>query len=113
MYKLSRTVPVNEPGKPYLSRHDVWTGLLMKAGNALPFVPMMQKCDVLERGDNWLLRDIVLKDVPLREKITFEPERRVIFDRVDCSEMGRIENIIGEDDVLVRAYQGGHSRRQC
>jgi len=98
MYKLSRTVPVNEPGKPYLSRHDVWTGLLMKASNALPFVPIMQKCEVIERGEGWLLRDILLKEVPLREKITFEPETRVIFDRVDCSEMGRIENIIGEDD---------------
>lgn len=98
MYKLSRTVPVNEPGKPYLSRHDVWTGLLMKADNALPFVPIMQKCAVIERGPNWLLRDILLKDVPLREKVTFEPETRVIFDRVDCSEMGRIENVIGEDE---------------
>jgi hypothetical protein len=32
MYQLSRTVPVNEPKKSFLSRHDVWTGLLMKAG---------------------------------------------------------------------------------
>ena len=41
MYELSRTVPVNEPGKPVLSRHDVWTGLMMKANNALPYVPQM------------------------------------------------------------------------
>ena len=97
MYKLSRTVPVNEPGKPYLSRHDVRSGLLMKANNALPYVPIMQKCDVIERGDGWLIRDILLNNVPLREKVTLEPETRVIFDRIDCSEMGRIENIIGED----------------
>jgi hypothetical protein len=98
MYKLTRTVPVNEPGKPYLSRHDVWSGLLMKANNALPYVPIMQKCEVIERGQDWLIRDILLNNVALREKVTFEPETRVIFDRVDCSEMGRIENIIGEDD---------------
>jgi hypothetical protein len=98
MYKLSRTIPVNEPGKPYLSRHDVWSGLLMKANNALPYVPIMQKCEVIERGDGWLIRDILLNNVPLREKVTFEPETRVVFDRIDCSEMGRIENIIGEDD---------------
>ena len=36
MYQLSRTVPVNEAKKSFLSRHDVWTGLLMKANNALP-----------------------------------------------------------------------------
>ena len=39
----------------------------------------------------------MLKDVPLREKVTFEPEKRVIFERTRGSELGRIENIIGED----------------
>jgi hypothetical protein len=98
MYKLSRTIPVNEPGKPLLSRHDVWTGLEMKANNALPYVPIMQKCEVIERGNGWLLRDIALNNVPLRERVTFEPERRVIFERVAGSEPGRIENIIAEDE---------------
>ncbi len=50
MYQLSRTVPVNEPKKSFLSRHDVWTGLLMKANNALPYVPEMKKCEVVETG---------------------------------------------------------------
>jgi hypothetical protein len=98
VYKLSRTVLVNEPSKTTLSRHDVWAGLLMKANNALPYVPIMQKCEVIERGDGWLTRDILLKDVPLREKVTFEPETRVIFDRIGGDELGRIENIIGEDE---------------
>ena len=98
MYQLSRTVPVNEPKKSFLSRHDVWTGLLMKANNALPYVPEMKKCKVVEEGNGWLIRDIMLKDVPLREKVTFEPEQRVIFERTRGSELGRIENIIGEDE---------------
>jgi hypothetical protein len=97
MYTLSRTIPVNEPGKPLLSRHDVWVGLEMKANNALPFVPIMQKCDVVERGEDWLTRDIVVNNVPLREKVTFEPEQRVIFERIAGSEPGRIENVIGGD----------------
>ena len=97
MYELSRTVPVNEPKKSFLSRHDVWNGLLMKANNALPYVPEMKKCEVIEKGDNWLLRDIMLKDVPLQEKVTFVPEEKVIFERTRGSELGRIENIIGED----------------
>lgn len=97
MYKLSRTIPVNEPGKPLLSRHDVWTGLELKANNALPYVPIMQKCEVIERGDGWLTRDILLNGVPLREKVTFDPENRVIFERIAGSEPGRIENVIGED----------------
>jgi hypothetical protein len=98
MYKLSRTVPVNEPGQPVLSRHDVWQGLLMKANNALPYVPAMKKCEVLEKGEGWLLRDILLGEEPLREKVTFEPEKRVIFERVAGNEPGRIENTLGEDE---------------
>ncbi len=98
MYKLSRTILVNEPSKITLSRHDVWAGLLMKANNALPYVPIMQKCEVIDRGEGWLTRDILLKDVPLREKVTFEPETRVTFDRIGGDELGRIENIIGEDE---------------
>jgi hypothetical protein len=98
MYKLSRTIPVNEPGKPLLSRHDVWTGLEMKANNALPFVPIMQKCTVVEQGNGWLVRDIAVNNVPLREKVSFEPERRVIFERIAGSEPGRIENVIAEDE---------------
>src|SRR3569833_2260219 len=98
MYKHSRTIPVNEPVNPLLSRHDVWVGLEIMANNAQPFVPIMQKCEVIERGQGLLTRDILLKDVPLREKVTFEPERRVIFERIAGSEPGRIENIIGEDE---------------
>jgi hypothetical protein len=98
VYKLSRTVPVNEPSKSFLNRREVWSGLLMKANNALPYVPIMQKCEVVERGDGWLLRDILLNNNPLREKVTFEPERRVLFERVGGDELGRIENVIGEDE---------------
>jgi hypothetical protein len=99
VYKLSRTVPVNEPGKSFLSRHDVWNGLLMKANNALPYVPIMQKCAVIEKGDGWLVRDILLNNNPLRERVTFEPEERVIFERTGGDERGRIENVIGEDNA--------------
>jgi len=53
---------------------------------------------VVEEGEGWLVRDIMLKEVPLREKVTFEPEQRVVFERIRGSELGRIENIIGEDD---------------
>jgi len=97
MFKLSRTIPVNEPGQLRLSRADVWKGLLMKANNALPFVPAMKKCEVLEKGEGWLVRDVVVGNEALREKVTFEPERRVVFERVAGNEPGRIENTLGED----------------
>lgn len=98
MFQLSRTIAVNDdPREPTLTRQDVWAGLLLKANNALPYVPQMQKCEVVEQGDGWLVRDILLKDVPMRERVTFEPEKRVLFERIGGPEPGRIENVIGID----------------
>jgi hypothetical protein len=71
---------------------------MMKARNALPYVPQMQKCEVVEQDEDWLIRDIMLNNVPLRERVSFQPENRVIFERIGGVELGRIENILGEDD---------------
>jgi Domain of unknown function (DUF1857)/SnoaL-like domain len=113
VYRLTRTVPVNEGARSYLNRHEVWNGLLMKANNALPYVPIMQKCEVVEKGDGWLIRDIQVNHVPLREKVTFEPESRVIFERIGGEEPGRIENVIGEDEAgnLTLTFSFGLSKK--
>ena len=98
MIEISRTVLVNDdPDAPQLDQDQVWHGLLLKANDALPFVPQMESCHVLERGDGWLVRDILLKGVPLRERVTFEPKRRVAFERIRGVERGRIENVIETD----------------
>ena len=77
MISVSYSIPVNPEGTDVrLNRGDVWKGLEAKANNALPYVPIMQKCEVIERGDGWLVRDILLNNNPLREKVSFEPENR-------------------------------------
>ena len=96
---MSRTVAVNDdPQQPRLSRADVWRGLVLKADNALPFVPQMTRCDVLERGDNWLLREITFRGEDARERVTLFPQQRVHFERVQGATRGTIDNEIVEDD---------------
>src|SRR2546423_10391581 len=85
MIYVSKEVAANAPGHLKLSRSEVWKGLVMKADNALPFVPGMAKCDVIERTPNGLLRDIVFRGEDAREKITFYPEEKVVF--LACWEM--------------------------
>ena len=98
MHHMSRTVAVNDdPQQPRLSGADVWRGLLLKADNALPFVPQMTRCDVLERGDNWLLRDITFRGEDARERVTLFPEERVHFERVQGRTRGTIDNEILAD----------------
>ena len=101
MFTVDKTVPVNtnlKPGETVLSRSDMWRGLVMKGENALPFVPVMEKCEVLERGEDWLVRSIQIDGKEMRERVVFRPETTVEFERLDGIERGTILNEIFEDD---------------
>jgi hypothetical protein len=99
MIEVSKRIPVNEPGQPTLTRSDVWRGLVMKADNALPFVPAMTHCKVLDReSDTVFVREIEFRGERCRERITLTPEQRVEFVRLDGSVLGTILNLIEEDD---------------
>lgn len=100
MFTVSRAVPVNDESRdhPTLTRSDVWRGLVMKAENALPFVEGMTYCEVLERGENELVREVEFKGERAKEHVTFEPERKVQFDRLSGRTMGTIKNEIEEDE---------------
>jgi hypothetical protein len=101
MIYVSKEVAANSPGHPKLSRSQIWKGLVMKADNALPFVPGMAKCDVVERTANGLIRDIVFRGEDAREKITFYPEEKVVFLRLSGNADGFIVNeVLGESDDL-------------
>lgn len=106
MIYVSKEVPVNTSlaaGQPRLTRSQVWKGLVMKADNALPFVPGMAKCDVVERTANGLVRDIVFRGEDARERITFYPERKVVFLRLSGNADGFIVNeVLGDTDDDLR-----------
>lgn len=70
----------------------------MKANNALPFVPSITHCEVVERrSPRQFVRDIDLRGERMRELITLEPETRVTFERLAGSVSGTIVNAIEED----------------
>lgn len=97
MYVLSYTIPVNPDGaEPELNREQVWRGLEMKAENALPFVPGMTKCEVIERRDNVIVRDVTFAGSSHREKILLHKPVQVHFERV--GENGFIENTISDSE---------------
>jgi hypothetical protein len=104
MIYVSREIPANadvQSGHPRLSRSDIWKGLVMKAENALPFVPGMAKCQVIERTANGLVRDVVFRGEDARERITFYPEQKVVFLRLSGNADGFIVNeVLGDEDDL-------------
>jgi ketosteroid isomerase-like protein len=98
MISLERAVPVNPSGTvSQISRADVWRGLVLKADNALPFVPQMTYCKVLEReSPHRFVREIEFKGDRMRERVTLEPERQVTFERLSGPVRGTIRNFIDE-----------------
>jgi hypothetical protein len=99
MISVSKTIPVNPPDTDVrLTRADVWQGLEAKANNALPFVPAMTACDVIERDDRVIVREIEFRGERFGERVTLEPQERVRFERTSGSVLGTIRNDILEDE---------------
>ena len=106
MIFVSHQLPVNVPGEPRLDRPHVWDGLVLKANNALPFVPAMTYCEVTQRhSDTVFDRDIDFRGQRFTERITLEAPHRVTFTRIAGPVLGTIANEIeGPDDDLSSAF---------
>jgi hypothetical protein len=123
MIFVTHQLPVNAPGEPDLDRSAVWDGLLLKANNALPFVPSMTFCEVTARHSDTIFdRDIDFRGQRFTERITLEAPHRVVFTRIAGPVLGAIANEIeGDDDDLrlrfsfaltVEGAEGGSAAEQ-
>ena len=123
MIFVSHALPVNEPGEPALTRDDVWDGLVLKADNALPFVPSMTFCEVTDRiSDTVFDRDIDFRGDRFTERITLEKPHRVTFTRIAGPVLGTIANEVeGDGDdlqlrfsfaLVVTGVEGGSADEQ-
>jgi hypothetical protein len=104
MIFVTHQLPVNGPQLPHLDRAAVWDGLVMKANNALPFVPSMTFCEVTNRlSDTVFDRDIDFRGDRMTERITLEEPHRVVFTRTAGPVLGTIANEIeGTDELFLR-----------
>jgi hypothetical protein len=105
MIFVSHQLPVNVPGEPQLAPANVWDGLVLKANNALPFVPSMTYCEVTQRhSDTVFDRDIDFRGERFTERITLEAPHRVTFTRIAGPVLGTIANEIEgpADDLKLR-----------
>ena len=123
MIFVTHQLPVNEPGEPHLDRAAVWDGLVLKANNALPFVPSMTYCEVTQRyGDTAFDRDIDFRGDRFTERITLEAPHRVVFTRIAGPVLGTIANEIEDTEeglqlrfsfaLVVAGVEGGSAEEQ-
>lgn len=99
MIRVSRDIPINSANESVvLSRSQVWYGLELKASNAVPFVPSITECRVVETWDGGLLREVVHAGERLQEAITQIPERVIHFRRISDKTPGDIFNELYYND---------------
>ena len=125
MIFVSHALPVNVPDEPRLDRQQVWEGLVLKANNALPFVPAMTYCEVTQRlSDTVFDRDIDFRGQRFTERITLEAPYRVTFTRIAGPVLGTIANEIESTDdgdlalrfsfaLVVHGVAGGSAEEQA
>jgi hypothetical protein len=105
MIFVSHALPANVPDEPKLTPANVWDGLVLKANNALPFVPAMTYCEVTRRhSDTVFDRDIDFRGQRFTERITLEAPHRVTFTRIAGPVLGTIANEIidGNEELALR-----------
>ncbi len=81
--KFEHLIEVNDLANPLLtqlSREELWFGLLCRAEDARAFLPGLEACNIVERGDSHLVRDLHFGHAVIRDRVTFAPLRWIRFE---------------------------------
>ncbi len=76
-------IQINDPQNPLvvsLSRDDLWRGLLHRVEDAVPFLPGLEACRVVERHSDHLLRELDFGAAVIRDRVTMASGEWVRFD---------------------------------
>lgn len=83
--KFEHLIQINDPGNPLiesLTREQIWSGLMHRVEDPLPFLPGLEACTILERGDRELLRELDFGATTIRDRVTYEDGAWICFDIV-------------------------------
>ena len=70
------------PLVPPLTRAQLWQGLLYRVEDAVPFLPGLESCTIVERQANELLRELDFGPATIHDRVTLVEAESVRFDIV-------------------------------
>jgi hypothetical protein len=63
-----------------LTRDQLWTGLLHRVEDATPFLPGLERCTIVERHADYLMRELNFGSAIIHDRVTMEHGHWVRFD---------------------------------
>ncbi len=81
--QFEHLVEINDLANPVvmdLTREEVWFGLLYRAEDPAAFLPGLERCEIVSRGERELVRDLDFGARVLRDRVTFEPLEWMCFE---------------------------------
>lgn len=81
--KFEHLIEVNDLANPLLTpltREELWFGLLCRAEDARAFLPGLEACHVVERGEGSLVRDLHFGHAVIRDRVSFDTLRWIRFE---------------------------------
>lgn len=76
-------IQINDPNDPLLTpltRAQLWRGLIRRVEQPAEFLVGVVSVKIVERGEGWLKREMLLGNLTVKDHITLEIEQRVHFD---------------------------------
>ncbi|MCB1908428.1 MAG: DUF1857 family protein [Rhodocyclaceae bacterium] len=81
--QFEHLIEINDLANPAivdLTREEIWFGLLYRAEDPAAFLPGLEACRIVERGERELVRDLEFGTTTVRDRVTFEPLEWMCFE---------------------------------
>ncbi|MGA2548982.1 MAG: SRPBCC family protein [Burkholderiaceae bacterium] len=88
--KFNHLVEINDPRSPWidpLTREQLWRGLVLRAEHPVSFVIGLDSCEIVERFDDGVRRELHFGDLLVSDRVTYEPMERIRYDTQARAEM--------------------------
>ena len=69
-----------DPQQDVLTREELWFGLLCRAEDARAFLPGLEACNIVERREGELVRDLHFGHAIVRDRVSFKTMEWICFE---------------------------------
>jgi hypothetical protein len=80
--KFAHLVEINDPLNPLidpLNREQLWRGLVLRAEIPKTFVPWLDRCNIIDRSDASISRELHYGELIVHDRVTFLPQEQVRY----------------------------------